>query len=144
MNFAAHAFDKVLSIMDGAKIISADGQCGNLTRDYDVEGHAQIFAKFDNGVSGCITLSGYSATGYQTYFHFTKGSIRTNGSKMEINRGDGNGFVSHEFTPAKITGFTEELDAFYRYVNDQPSNIPDGEYSKQIVDAIQTAYTKSI
>ncbi|MBE6645213.1 MAG: Gfo/Idh/MocA family oxidoreductase [Ruminococcaceae bacterium] len=144
MNFAAHAFDKLFSVMEGAKLVSVDAQCGNLTRDYDVEGHAQIFAKFDNGVSGCITLNGYNSTGSQTYFYFTKGALRINGRTLEINRGDKEGYIPVELPPMSTTNFANEIDAFHRYIKGEESDIPTGEYSRQIIDAIQTAYTKSI
>ena len=142
MNFAAHALDKILTVMGDAKVISVDGACGNFTRDFDVEGHSQIFAKFDNGASACITLNGYAHTHYNVYFHFTKGALRIVGGKLEINRCDGNGFVA---LPAKtgLVGFAQEIDAFHRYIKGEPTDIPDGEYSRQIIDIIQTAYTKA-
>lgn len=142
MNFAAHALDKILTVMGDAKVISVDGACGNLTRDFDVEGHSQIFAKFDNGVSACITLNGYAHTHYNVYFHFTNGALRIVGGKLEINRGDGKGFVA---LPEKtgLLGFAQEIDDFHKYIKGEPSNIPDGEYSRQIIDIIQTAYTKA-
>ena len=144
MNFAAHAFDKILSVMEDAKVVSVDAQCGNLTRDYDVEGHAQIFAKFDNGVSASITLNGYCATGYECNFYFTKGTLRITGKSIDINRGDKQGFIPIQLPASPITHFAKEIDAFHKYIKGEPSNIPTAEYSRQIIDAIQTAYTKSI
>lgn len=143
MNFAAHAFDRLLTVMGkDVKFVSVDGACGNLTRDYDVEGHAQIFAKFDNGVSACVTLNGYAHTHYNVYYHFTKGAMRIAGRKLEVNRCDGNGFVP---VPDKegLTGFAQEIDDFHKYIKGEPSTIPDGEYSRQIIDIIQTSYTKA-
>jgi len=141
MNFAAHSFDKLLSIMDGAKITSVNASCGNYKNDYDVEGHAQILAKFDNGVSASITLTGYTALGSESNFYFTKGALKITGKSLTINRLDGNGYVPVEL-PSAPNAFTQEIDAFYRYVNDEDSNIPDGEYSKQIIAAIKAAYNE--
>ena len=142
MNFAAHAFDKLFSVMGDAKIVSVDGASGNLTKDYDVEGHSQIFAKFDNGVSACVTLNGYAHTHYTVIFHFTKGALRVVGHTLEINRGDGKGFVALPENTG-LLGFAQEIDAFHKYIKGEPTNIPDGEYSRQIIDIIQTSYEKA-
>ena len=141
MNFAAHSFDKLLSVMDGAKITSVNASCGNYTTDYDVEGHAQILAQFDNGVSASITLNGYGALGTEVNFYFTKGALKIARRALTINRLDGNGYVPLEITPG-VYPFVDEIDAFYKYVNGEDSNIPDGEYSKQIIAAIKAAYNE--
>lgn len=144
MNFAAHALDKVLTVVYDAKIVSVDGQVSNFVNDYDVEAGAQIFAKLDNGASATVTLNGYCAVGYDTYFYFTKGALRTSKTTLEINRGDGQGFVPYETPAAALPSFAQEIDAFHRYIKGEPTDIPTGEYSRQIIDAIQTAYEKSL
>ena len=142
-NLGAHAFDKLLTVMEGAKIVSVDAQCGNLVNDFNVEGHSQIFAKFDNGVSACITLSGYAFTDYDAHFFFTNGVLRIRGESLEINRGDGMGYVLIDI-PSCAKSFANEIDAFHRYIKGEPTDIPDGNYSKEIIKAIQTSYEKSI
>ncbi len=145
MNFAAHAFDELFTIMSDAKLVSVNSLCGNYKNEYDVEGHAQIFAKFDNGVSGVITLSGYASTGNDAIFYFTNGVARLPGfsNKVEVNRGDGNGFVEYQAAPSGIDAFAQELDDFRKYVEGEPSTIPTGEYSRQVIAAIQGAYKDS-
>ncbi|MBE6645214.1 MAG: Gfo/Idh/MocA family oxidoreductase [Ruminococcaceae bacterium] len=142
MNFAAHAFDKLLSVMEGAKIISIDAQCGNYLNDYDIDGHAQIFAKFDNGVSSSITLFGYLASGYEAYYYFTKGAVRIVGDNLEINRGDGQGFVEQKLSRDKLP-FVRQLDEFCKLIKNEKTDTPDGEYGAYIIDAIKTVYEKS-
>lgn len=141
MNYLAHAFDRVFSVIGEQKIESLDAQCGNLATDHEVEGHIQVFAKFENGVSTAISLNGYTSTGYECYFHYTGGSIKITGKKIEVNRADGNGFVPVELSKDLHT-FAQELDAFHRYIKGEPTDIPDGKYSMAIIDAIQVAYEK--
>lgn len=128
MNFAAHAFDKLLSVMDGAKIISIDAQCANLLNDYDIDGHAQIFAKFNNGVSACITLFGYLASGYEAYYYFTKGVLKVVGDSLEINRGDGLGFVPYQLKCDKLP-FARQIEEFRKFIDGESSNTPDGVFT---------------
>ena len=142
MNFAAHSFDKLLSVMNGAKIISIDAQCGNFVNDYDIEGHAQIFAKFDNNVSASITLFGYLASGYEAYYYFTKGILKVVGDSLEINRGDGLGFVPYPITFDKLP-FARQIEEFRKFLDGESSKTPGGEYGAYIIDAIQTIYEKS-
>lgn len=142
MNFAAHSFDKLLSVMSGAKITSIDAQCGNLVNDYDIEGHAQIFAKFDNGVSAAITLFGYLASGYEAYYYFTKGILKVVGDTLEINRGDGLGFVPYPITFDKLP-FARQIEEFRKFIDGESSKTPGGEYGAYIIDTIQTIYEKS-
>jgi predicted dehydrogenase len=144
MNFAAHALDKVLSVISDTKIISVDGQITNFANDYDVEAGAQILAKLEGGASATVTLNGYCAVGYDTYFYFTKGALRLANRGLEINRADGQGFVPVEIPASDLPHFALEIDAFHKYIKGEPSDIPTGEYSRQIIDAIQTAYEKSL
>ena len=139
MNLGAHALDKLYSIMPDANITSLDAQCGNYKNDYTIEGHAQIFAKFDNGVTASITLSGYTNTGYEAYYYFTDGALKVMNRKIEINRGLGNGFEPID-PPADDTVFADEIDAFHKYIKGEPTNIPDGEYSKRIISTIEKIY----
>lgn len=143
MNYGAHAFDKLFSIMDDAKIVSIDAQCSNYKNDLDVEGHAQIFAKFDNGVSAAITFSGYTNTGYEAYYYFTNGALKVMNTKIEINRGDGNGFTPIEVEASEYS-FADEIDAFHKYIKGEPSDIPTPEYSRNIIESIEKVYSNII
>ena len=144
MNFAAHAFDKIFTLAGESNVTSVDAMCGNLANDYDVEGHAQIFAKFDNNSSASITLTGYAATGGGVNLYFSKGAMRlATRSAVEINRGDGNGFIPVEADISGPTAFTNQLDAFIKYINGEDADIADGYYGRRIIDAITRAYAKS-
>ena len=139
MNYGAHAFDKIFYVT-GAKPTFVNASYANCINDRDVEGHAQIFAKFDNGVSATITLSGYSTVVYEAYYYFTKGALKlTATSKLEMKR-EG----EKEWTPIPDANdsfaFNREITEFIKYINGEPSNIPDGNYGKAIVEAIDALY----
>ena len=112
----------------------------NCINDRDVEGHAQIFAKFDNGVSATITLSGYSDVVYEAYYYFTKGALKlTSTSKLEMRR-EGEKVWTEVPDSNDGLAFVREIDEFCKYVRGEESNIPDGEYGKAIVKAIDALY----
>ncbi len=137
MNYGAHAFDKLYSTM-GANIVSIDASCGNIKNGSSVEGHAQIFVKYDNGVSASITFNGYTTLIYEAYYYFTNGALKVLNNRVQINRCDGQGFV--DVTPAG-NAFEYQLREFYKYVNDEPSIIPDGEYGNKVIAAIEEVYS---
>lgn len=139
MNYGAHAFDKLFAVMGDVKITSLDAQCGNYQNDATIEGHSQIFAKFDNGVTAAITFSGYTNTGYEAYYYFTNGALKVMNTKIEINRGTGKGF--EPITPASdLTSFAEQLNEFHKYIKGEPSNVPTPEYSKNIIATIEKIF----
>jgi predicted dehydrogenase len=139
MNYGAHAFDKIFYIT-GAKPTFVNSSYANCINDRDVEGHAQIFAKFDNGVSATITLSGYSDVVYEAYYYFTKGALKlTSTSKLEIRR-EGEKVWTEVPDSNDNLAFVREIDEFCKYVRGEKSSIPDGEYGKAIVEAIDALY----
>lgn len=129
MNFEAHALDRLFYVMGDANITSIDAQCGNYNNDYTIEGHAQIFAKFDNGVTASVTFSGYTQTGGEACFYFTNGALKVNSRTLQINRDGAKGFEPVEV--GEYNAFTEEIDAFHKYIKEEPNNILDGEYGKK-------------
>ncbi len=137
MNYGAHAFDKLYSAI-GADIVSIDASCGNIKNDSSVEGHANIFVKYDNGVSAAITFSGYTTLIYEGYYYFTKGALKVLNSKVQINRCDGQGFVD---VPLNVDAFKYQIEEFCKYINGEPSITPDGEYGKKIIAAIEEVYS---
>ena len=140
MNYGAHAFDKLFSVT-GARPISIDANCANIKNDFSVEGHAQIFAKFDNGMTASITFSGYSTSVWDSIYYFTEGALRVCGSNiLEINRGDGKGWVGVPEVNNDGLDFVRELEEFCKFVKGEPSNIPDGKYSRDIIAAIEKVY----
>lgn len=76
INLGAHCLDKLCYLTDST-IESIAGQCTWLQEDVDVDGSAQAFVKTKSGVSGVISLCGYSvAPSNETQILLTKGSIR--------------------------------------------------------------------
>ncbi len=139
MNFGAHALDKLFSIFGDVEITALDAQCGNFKNDCTIEGHAQIFAKFSNDVTATITLSGYTNTGDEAYYYFTNGALKVMNRRIQINRGTGKGFEDIE-PKTENAPFADEINDFHKYIKGEPSNIPDGEYSKKIIRVIEKIY----
>ncbi len=139
MNYGAHAFDKIFYIT-GARPVSIHANCANFINDRDVEGHAQIFAKFDNGCSASVTFSGYSDVVYEAYYYFTKGALKlTSTHKLEIKY---EGRADWETVEDANDGeaFVREIEEFCKYIKGEPSEIPDGSYGKDIIELIEKAY----
>lgn len=139
MNYGAHAFDRLCYTADSS-VKEVHGFCHNFLNDRDVEGHAQITALLENGVSATVTFSGYSTVDYLIYYYFTGGALRVTGtSKVEIKR-EG----EKEWTPVEVepggNEFRDEINEFHKYTLGEPANIPDCEYSRAIIKAISTAY----
>ena len=139
MNYGAHAFDR-LCYTASASPVKVTGLCDNFINDRDVEGHAQMMASFDNGVSATITFSGYSTVDYIIYYYFTGGALRVNGtSSVEIKK-EGERAWSPVEVESGVDPFVLELRDFYNYVNGNATEIPDYEYSRMIIKAIQEGY----
>lgn len=139
MNYGAHAFDK-LFFTTGARPSFINASSANIKNDASIEGHAQIFARFNNGLTAAITFSGYSKIIYDSIYYFTDGAMRVIGSDiLEINRGDDNGWVR---IPSLNDGleFVREIDEFRKYTEGMPSLIPDAQYGKDIIAAIEQVY----
>lgn len=139
MNYGAHAFDR-LFYTTGARPVSISASCQNFINDRDVEGHAQIFAKLDNGMSAVVTFSGYSTVVYEIYYYFTGGALKLSGtSGIFIKRESDKDWSAVPFE--KTSGeFVGEIREFCKYVNGEPSIIPDYEYSRAVIKAITEAY----
>ena len=139
MNYGAHAFDKLFYIT-GKTPVSVTASTANLLNDKDVEGHAQIFAKFDDGLSASVTFSGYSDVVYESYYYFTEGAIKVVMVDQSFIRRVGD----KEWTPLETkrdgTEFATQLNEFVKYVNGEESEIADGVYSREIIRTIEEAY----
>ncbi len=139
MNYGAHAFDR-LCYTASCSPVEVYGVCDNFINDRDVEGHAQMMAKCDNGVSATITFSGYSTVDYIIYYYFTGGALRVVGtSTVEIKK-EGERAWSPVEVDMSVDPFVLELADFHRYVKGEASEIPDYEYSRKIIEAIQKGY----
>ena len=141
MNYGAHAFDKLFYIT-GKTPISVTASSSNLLNDRDVEGHAQIFAKFEDGLSASVTFSGYSDVVYESYYYFTGGAIKVYMVDQSYIRRTGD----KEWTPLETkrdgTEFATQLSEFIKYTKGEPSEIADGVYSREIIRTIEEAYSQ--
>lgn len=139
MNYGAHAFDR-LCYTASCSPVEVIGACDNFINDRDVEGHAQMMAKCDNGVSATITFSGYSTVDYIIYYYFTGGALRVVGtSAVEIKK-EGERAWSPVAVDMSTDPFILELEDFRKFTNDEPTEIPDYAYSRKIIEAIQKGY----
>lgn len=139
MNYGAHAFDKLFYVT-GKRPTKVFANTANLINDRDVEGHAQIFAKFDEGLSAVITFSGYSDVVYESYYYFTGGAVRVNGVDSAFIRREGEKEWGAVDAKRDYKEFGVQLNEFVKYVKGEESEIADGEYSRDIIKAIEEAY----
>ena len=141
MNYGAHAFDRICSFT-GARPTEVFAGCSNFLNDKDVEGHAQILAKFDNGMTASVTFSGYNTVLYENVLYFTNGAIRIRGINVDVKVGDGKFETTENLHDGK--DFVRELDAFYKYTKGEPSEIeiPDPAFGRSVIEAIQKAYNE--
>ncbi len=141
MNYGAHAFDKLFYIT-GKRPTEVYANTANLINDKDVEGHAQIFAKFEDGLSAVVTFSGYSNVVYESYYYFTGGAIRVNGIDSAFIRREGEKEWTAIGAKRDNGEFTVQLNEFVKLINGESSEIADGSFSRDIVKAIEKAYNQ--
>ena len=138
MNYGAHGLDRLLYIT-GANVTEVNSNCTHLLPDFDVEGHAQVFLKFDSGVSSVMTFCGYRGfSEEETTFYFTEGAVRfIFPNKIEIA-------TNGQFEPYELENdgnpFERQLREFVKYLDGKESTIPTGEYGANIIRLIQKAY----
>jgi len=135
MNYGAHALDKLFSITgyDKAEVTAV---VDNMKNDAQVEGHAQILLKFEDGLSAAITFSGYTSTGYETTYYFTEGAARVSGGSALSLYADG------KWEKQEIAGQSMEIQLaeFCKLVRGEESDIATPEYSRQIIATIRQIY----
>ena len=141
MNYGAHAFDKLFYIT-GKRPTEVYASTANLINDKDVEGHAQIFAKFDGGLSAVVTFSGYSDVVYESYYYFTGGAVRVNGVDSAFIRREGEKEWSAIDAKRDYGEFTVQLNEFIKLINGEPSEVADGYFSRDIIKTIENAYNQ--
>ncbi len=143
MNYGAHALDKIKSIT-GAKVTSICSNCDNFLTDHDIEGHAQILGKLDNGASFTVTFSGYARLPYETMYYFTKGAIRSqNSSTLEINRGT-KIWVKDTECRADSQVILQEIEEFVKLMNGEESTLPTPEFGREVIASIEKIYENQI
>lgn len=135
MNYGAHALDKLFSIT-GHNKAEVTALVGNVKNDATVEGHAQIFLKFEDGLTAAITFSGYTSTGYETTYYFTEGAAKVSGgSTLSLYSGG-----SWEKQDLIGQSMEYQLEEFCKLVRGEASAIATPQYSRQIIATIQQIY----
>ena len=143
MNYGAHALDKIKSIT-GAKVTSICASCDNFLTDHDIEGHAQILGKLDNGASFTVTFSGYARLPYETMFYFTNGAIRSeHSSTLEINRNTKFWEKDKECRPDSQI-ILQEIEEFVKLMNGEESTLPTPEFGREVIASIEKIYENQI
>lgn len=143
MNYGAHALDKLFYITgccddNATASIEVRGAAANYKNDATIEGHAQMFVKLPQGVSGVVTFSGYGSFGYETVYYFTEGALRVGGgAALMINRGDGWKTLLENEDGMHMC---RQLEEFCRYIRGEESLIPTGEYARAVIAAIEKVY----
>lgn len=138
MNYGAHALDKILYIT-GSKVKTVHSSIGNVKTDHDIEGHAQIFMKLENGVTATVSFNGYHVSEYENYYYFTNGAIKVRGG-THFYRAI-NGEWVFEDTPQLASNLGYELMEFEKFVRGVPSEIPSAEYGAEIIKTIDRIYS---
>lgn len=137
MNFGAHSLDRLLFIT-GSKVTDIIASMGNIKNDYDIEGHAQIAFKFENGVSAATTLYGYASTIREVYYYFTNGTLKM----VDFNklfRFEAGQWVPVEL-PSAPNSLEMGLEEFCKLVRGEPSDVPSAEFGAEVVDLIEKIY----
>ena len=137
MNYGAHALDKVFYITE-SRPVSVHALFGNIANDASIEGHAQILIKLANNIPVSITFSGYSNTGYETVYYFTKGALKViNGKTLYRKVGES----WEEILFQKVDNqLLLQLDAFYQLIMGEFSEAPSCEYCADIIATIEEIY----
>ena len=137
MNYGAHALDKLFFITE-SKPVEISATVGNIKNDCSIEGHAQIYIKFENSVSANMTFSGYGDAGYDAVYYFTQGALKvTDGTKLSKNTGNGWEDVRIEQVEDP---FLMQLNEFCKLIKDEPSEIVTGDYATLVIETIEKIY----
>ena len=139
INYGAHAFDR-LFYTTGASFAIIRANYANYANERDVEGHAQILATLDNGISASITFSGYSTVVYDIYYYFTGGALHLNGTDSIEMKKEGETEWTAIIPECNENEFVLEIGEFYKYIQGDPSEIPDAQYGRSIIRAIENVY----
>ena len=138
MNLGAHALDKTFYITD-SRPEEIFASVNNFKNDCNIEAHSQILIKLKNQVTASYTFGGYSSVGNELIYYFTHGALKVAGTSKLWKRMDSEWIE----VPLAQEGnnLSLQLEAFYQYVNDQPSEIPTGEYGADVIAAIEKIYS---
>ena len=137
MNYGAHVLDKLfcLTPSEGAAVYAS---CGNAKNSRNIEGHAQMLLKFPSGLSAAVTFSGYGPSGYDTFYDFTRGTVRVQSGTILSYTTDGEWHSTEIRSDGKH--MERQLEAFCRYIQSGTADIATGEYGRRIVETIERIY----
>jgi predicted dehydrogenase len=138
MNFGAHSMDRLFYIT-GSRPVSVTGTFGNLKTADDIEGHAQIAVKMENGINASITLCGYGDYGREMYYYFTEGALKVVDFSHLYRLEEGQ--WKEVKLPSLPTPIALEIEEFCKLAAGQPSLIPTGEYGLEVIENIHRIYS---
>ena len=112
---------------------------GNLLNTSDIEGHAQLFLRFENGVSSSVTFCGYHGFNVNdTTYYFTDGAVRVSDSRLLFAAR--NGTLEKVEIPDEHHCFSAQLMDFVRLLNGEKTEIASGEYGARIIRTLELIY----
>ena len=142
INLGAHALDK-LKYFSGSEIEEAFGSI-HMHEGLDCEDGVQAFVKMKNGVTGTITLIGYTDNPvYETVFYLTKGEIRLLPETDNIVRvyKNGEGLTEYPQEEGYSMGMTYQIQDVIRTLREgKRTPAVTGEYGLDIIHAIKRIY----
>ncbi len=138
MNFGAHAIDKLFYVLGETKDVDVFASTANIKNDADIEGHAQFMMKFPSGVTGTVTFSGYNSCGYDAIYYFTNGALKVSDTSLLYQFKDGK--WEKIDTTTSVSPLLYQIEEFCKYVNSEPSIVPDGEFGRDVIVVIEKVY----
>lgn len=138
MNYGAHALDKLFYLLD-TEIANISSNVDNFKNSEDIEGHAQFFVKFKNGVSATVTFSGYSNSGYDSVYYFTNGALKVTDTNL-LSRNINGEWETLSVKSTNDDAMLLQIEEFCKYISGVPANIAGGEYGMKIISAIEKIY----
>ncbi len=140
MNYCAHTLDKMFYLLDDTKVQRICANVGNRLNDADIEAHAQVLMKMENGVSlsfsYCSSRLDYS---YETIFYFTDGIAKVTGGVHLWVAQKGKPFERVDLDYKKVT-IEEQFEEFVKLLKGEPANIVDAEMGKRVISVIEEIF----
>jgi predicted dehydrogenase len=96
----------------------------------------------EDGITATVTFSGYSPVGYEAIYIGTEGAVKViDGKKIAIRNG-----ATWDEVPEVDDGrhMIRQLVAFSKLIRGEDSEMPDGEYGRAIIRAIEEIYLKGL
>ena len=137
MNYGAHAMDKLFYILQ-SRPTKIHAITSNIKNNATIEGHSQILAEFESGVSANLTFCGYTNAGYETVYYFTEGTLKVVGTH-QLFKQTGSDWIPLEL-PEMTAAIPAQLDEFCKLVRGEDNEMPSGEYGADVIAAIERIY----